>query len=335
MIERNNSATVFKQKESISCKQRQQIFISLLFCCIAVCLLTAACTDTKKGEFTFAYQDRVVDAVSIVAVEKGFFREEGLALIPRMFSSGPECMEAFTSGSAVFGTMGDETAIIVCSKNAASFRIACSLGNGEHRVANNAAITKISDLEGRRIGVKKGTSTHGGLVQFEKRHGLDLNDELVDMSPSLQLTALAAGELGAIVASEPTPSQAEARGYGRELATLGGLNNTYPVLLVVNSNFAMQNPEIVFSVIRGLARAEVYIKDHFDEAAEILSHITGLNVAVVTKAMGYHRYGVILNDEIVDGLRSTAIFLKEIGNITELPDFDRVIDQSIITLYRD
>ena len=300
--------------------------------CFGLCFFGASCTDTKRKEFIYAYQDRVVDAVSIIAVEKVFFRQEGLSLIPRMFSSGPECMEALISGSAAFGTMGDETAIIVGSKKGDSFKIVCALGNGEHRhriiVSNNSGITKIADLEGRRIGVKKGTSTHGGLVQFEKRHGIDINDEMVELPPSLQLTALVAGEIDAIAASEPTPSQAEAGGYGRELATLGNLNNTYPVLLVVNSDFAKRNPEIVAGVIRALARAEAYIKDHFDESAMIISHITGLNAEVTKKAMGYHRYGVILDDETVDGLRATSNFLKEIGNITELPDFDRVVDRS-------
>ena len=301
---------------------------------IGIWLSTTACTDAKKGECIFVYQDRVADAISIIAVEKGFFKEQGLSLVLKRFSSGPECMEALISGSADFGTMGDTTAIIVSSKKGDSFKIACSLGGGEHRhriiVSNTGGINNIADLEGKRIGVKKGTSTHGGLMQFAGAHGIDLNDEMVDMSPSLQLTALATGALDAIVASEPTPSQAEAGGYGRELATLGHLNNTYPVLLVVRSSFAKQNPEDVVRVIRTLANAKDFIDYHFDEAVEILSRITGLDRPVIKKAMRSHCYGVTLNDETVDSLKSMSNFLKGIGRISEIPDFDEVIDKSYL-----
>ncbi|MBW1902363.1 MAG: ABC transporter substrate-binding protein, partial [Deltaproteobacteria bacterium] len=80
---------------------------------IGIWLSNTACTDAKKGECIFAYQDRVADAISIIAAEKGFFKEQGLSLVLKRFSSGPECMEALASGSADFGTMGDTTAIIV------------------------------------------------------------------------------------------------------------------------------------------------------------------------------------------------------------------------------
>jgi len=315
-----------------------QAFLSIALLVISACavtaIFTAACTGPQKGKCVFAYQDRVADAVSIIAVEKGFFKEEGLNLIPKIFSSGPECMEALFSGNAHFGTMGDTTAIIVGSRQGNAFRIVCALGGGEHRhrivVSNKGGINQIAELEGKRIGVKKGTSTHGGLMQFAGIHGLDLNDEMIDMPPSLQLTALAAGELEAIVASEPTPSQAEAGGYGHELATLGNLNNTYPVLLVARSDFARQNPETVVCLLRSLVRSKEFIKGHPDEAARIMSRTTGLDTAVIKKAMRLHGYDVALNRETVDSLESTAKFLKKINRIRELPDFDQVIDTSYL-----
>ena len=167
-------------------------------------------------------------------------------------------------------------------------------------------------------------------MHFTRIHGIDLNDEIVDMPPSLQLTALAAGELDAIVASEPTPSQAETGGYGRELTTLGNLNNTYPVLLLVNSGLARRNPEAVVRLIRALVRSKEYVKDHPDEAAEMMSRITGLDTAVIKKAMRLHAYDVALNSATVKSLKSTANFLKEIGRIRGLPDFDQVIDKSFL-----
>ena len=290
--------------------------------------------DKEELGFTFAYQDRVADAASIIAIEKGYLEDEGLTIIPRMFTSGPECTEALTSGSAEFGTMGDTTGIIVTARRGDAFKIVCSHGGGEHRhriiVSSNSAINSFSDMERKRIGVKKGTSTHGGLLLFAKKHGLSINNAIVDMSPSLQLTALAAGELDAIVASEPTPSQAEAGGYGHELATLAGLRNTYPILLVVSSSFAEEHPGIIVKMLKALTRAREFIDSNPDESAKIQSRITGLDPAIIKKAMGFHYYDVTMNDETKRSLKSMAEFLRSIGRIDKLPKFDKIIDETYL-----
>ena len=258
-IERKRMRDEFRARRA---KRTKTIRIAIIFMIVIAALSggISVYRTTQKNQnntkFTFAYQDRVVDAASIVAVEKGYFEDEGLSIVPRIFTSGPECTEALTSGNAEFGTMGDTTGIILSVRRGKSFKIVCSHGGGKHRhriiVSKGSGIETISDLETKKIGVKKGTSTHGGLLLFAEKHGLNLREEIVDMPPSLQLTALAAGEVDAIVASEPTPSQAEAGEYGYQLATLGGLQNTYPILLAVNRRFAEDHPEVVSKVLKAL-----------------------------------------------------------------------------------
>ena len=303
-------------------------FLSLLL------LLLAACSGQSDKEtrpvVTFAYQDRVADAASIIAVEKGFFSAEGLQVKPLVFSSGPACTEALTDGNAHFGTMGDCTAIITASRGD-GFNILVSHGGGEHRhriiVAVNGPIKKIADLEGKRIGVKKGTSTHGGLELFARRNHLNMKDELLDITPQDQLLALISGELDAIVSSEPTPSKAEADGRGRELATLGNLGNNYPVFLLGNGIFADEHPDIPVKMVRALARAGSFIRRFPDETAAILAEQSGMSQAVIRRAMSHHQYDLRLDDGIMQSLEGTAQFLLETGKIKQIPDWPKVIDQ--------
>jgi aliphatic sulfonates family ABC transporter substrate-binding protein len=272
----------------------------------------------------------VADAASLIAVKKGFFAAEGLDVRPMIFSSGPSCTEALIYGNADFGTMGDTTAIITTSKGR-GFTIIASHSGGEHRhrllVANHSRITTISELEGKRIGVKKGTSTHGGLLLLARQGGLELSDEIIDLAPNDQLLALATGELDAIVASEPTPSKAIADGFGRELTTLGGLGNTYPIFVLVNSKFAASHPDLVDRMIKGLSRATAFIKEYPDEAVAILAAQSGLAPGVIRSAMAYHHYGLNLDDSVQDSLAVTARFLKDIGRIDRMPAWDVVIDR--------
>jgi len=318
-------------------KVKKQRIIGIIFAGIIVTSIVTGIWYWERSEvredFTFAYQDRVADAASIIAVENGFFEDEGLNVKTMRFSSGPACTEALIYGNAEFGTMGDTTGIITTSKGH-PVKIICSHGGGENRhrivVSETSNIESIGDLEGKFIGVKKGTSTHGGLLLFAEKNGLDLEDEIVDMQPSDQLTALAAGELDAIVASEPTPSLAIANGYGHELATLGGLNNTYPILILVHTQFAKEHPETVVKMLRALISATDFIQNNLDEAANIQATITGLDADVVKTAMNFHYYNVCMTQETKDSLSNMATFLKNMKQISEIPDFNTVIETSYL-----
>ena len=287
----------------------------------------------KKPAIRFAYQNVLADAASIIAVKKGFFNSEGLHIKPMIFSSGPACTEALTYGNADFGTMGDTTAIITTSKGN-GFTIIASQGGGERRhrimVVTNSRIKTIQDLEGKRIGVKKGTSTHGGLELLARKKGLDLRDEIIDMEPRDQLLALAAGELDAIVASEPTPSEAEVDGFGHELTTLAGLGNTYPIFTLVNSKFAANHPDLVGKMIKALSKATTFIALHPEEAVTILAAQSGLALGVIRKAMAYHHYRLSLDKSVQDSLNVTAKFLQDIGKIDRIPNWSKVIDPSYL-----
>jgi len=115
----------------------------------------------------FAFQNRIGSAIPIIAVEKGFFQMEGLVIKPLRFSSGPACAEALVSGSADIGTMGDSTAVIAVSRYD-NLKIIASHSTGEHRhrlmVQDQSPYRTLNDLRGKRVAVKKGTSTHGGFL---------------------------------------------------------------------------------------------------------------------------------------------------------------------------
>lgn len=300
-----------------------------------VLAVIAGCGEAERTAepIRFAYQDRVADAASILAIRRGFFAEEGLSVKPLRFTSGPACSEALYSGSADVGTMGDTTAVIAAARQA-PLTIVASHGGGEHRhrivVEAGSPIRSPAHLVGRRVAVKKGTSTYGGFLAFLAAKQLDPSKlHVVDMRPSDMPDALAAGSVEAIVASEPTPSLAEARG-GRELATLGGLANSYPILLLARNDFLEERPADAARFLRAIARATAFIQSRPEEAAAILAEATGLNADVTQKAMSHHFYALRLDDATTDSLARTARFLEEQGTIAELPDLDRAIDRRYV-----
>ncbi len=302
--------------------------------------LPCGCGERKPapGEATgptirLAYQDRVADAASIIAVEKGLFAEEGLAVKTFVFSSGPACSEALITGSADIGTMGDTTAVIAAARS--PVKIIASHGGGEHRhriiVAADSPIRSPADLVGKSIAVKKGTSTYGGLLAWADSLGLDLSKvKVTEMRPQDMADALLSGAIDAMVASEPTPSVVEERG-GRELATLGGLGNTYPILLVARDEFLADHKDAVTRFMRAMGRAASFIVEHPDEAATIMATKTGLSQATAERAMSHHYYGLQLDDATTASLQKIADFLVEQKTLEVPPDWEKVIDRSFVS----
>lgn len=300
-------------------------------------LVAAGCGDRSQepahAPIRFAYQDRVADAVSIVAVRQGLFATHGLTVETMRFSSGPACSETLYTGAADVGTMGDTTAVIAVAREA-PVRIVASHGGGEHRhrviTAGKSAVSSVSELTGKRVAVKKGTSTYGGWLALLGAHEIDHAEiETVDMRPADMPEALASGSVDAVVASEPTPSLAETMG-GRELATLGKLGNQYPILLVMRGEFLRSRTDDAARFLRALAEAADFIQSRPDDAAKVLAEATGLSPEVARRAMGYHTYRLNLDSATLASLAQTADFLKRQGIIDRAPDLDVALDSSLL-----
>ena len=217
---------------SVHSRFRNCCLILLIASLIISCDQNEGVNPTKP--IRFALQNRIGSAIPIVALEKGFFKQQALVIKPLRFSSGPACAEALYSGSADIGTMGDTTAIFATVQHA-NLKIFASHSTGEHRhrliVQNTSVYRTLGDLRGKRIGIKKGTSTHGGFLAALAIGNIPRTAiTVVDLNPNTMPTALMAGSIDAFAASEPTPSLAELKG-GRELITFGGLGNQYPCLL--------------------------------------------------------------------------------------------------------
>jgi len=149
--------------------------------------------------------------------------------------------------------------------------------------------------------------------------------QVTDLKPEDMGTALLSGAVDAAVASEPTPSVIEEKG-GRQLATLGGLGNNYPILLVGRNDFLRKHSNVASRFVRAMNRAAEFVRSHPEETAQIMAAKTGLSPAAARKAMKLHYYRVQLDKQTRASLREIANFLVEQKILDNAPDLRKTVD---------
>lgn len=303
---------------------------------IVVCLAGAGGWPASAAgpQIGFAYQLSVGNMAAAVADKGGFFAREGLSVKGMCFSSGPLINEALASGSAQFGIMGDVPTIMGVASGL-PVKILGEVGGGERRnrvmVAASSRFKSFLDLKGMRIGITKGTSAHGALFRLCAAHGLEPTAfRLVHLEPPDMPEALASGQVEAVVVWEPTPTLIEAKGIGRELLSLAGYGNSFPMCVLGSTRFAKAYPEETRKVMRALARASRYIEENPDEAAQLMSSATGQPAPVVRKSMGFHYFTVRWVASTLESLKQTTAFLIEERTLRVAPDWNAVVDTSFL-----
>jgi len=297
-----------------------------------------AVVSDERIPLHLAYGKKIHYAPQIIALKKGFFAAHKLDVEPKAVQAGIQAAEALTSGSADVAVMGDAPGIIAAASGM-SIKIVASYGGGEkmHRLiaAADSEIASPADLRGKRVGVQMGSSTHGAFLLFLEKNGLATSDlTLVPLNPSDMPEAMLAGQIDAGVGSEPWPSNIEERVQGSyEVATLSGLGNTYPLVLLVTEKLAEEHPDAIVAVLRATQEAVDFMHERPGEAAVLISEATGVPAERERKIMDTLDWQVVLDDATVKSLEQTADFLHSQAKITNLPDWKNVIDRSFIETF--
>ena len=284
----------------------------------------------KPAVLRVTYSNKVDYEPLMVAVDKGFFRDEGLVVKPLIVTGGIESAEALATGAADIAAMGDAPAVISVSRYPVN-RIVCAYGGGSqrHRLIASAAVRTPADLVGRRLGLQLGSSTHGCFLAWAKANGLDpAHVEVINLKPSEIPMAMAAGQLDAMAGSEPwaTNTEKQCGKAVHELAHFGGHMGTPLLVLIASGRLLESRPEAVTKVIRAVGRAVAWMQAHPERAAAICAPLTGLSLQDQRRCTATLTWGLRWEPADAEALAMMAGFLMAHGKIATLPDLAAAVD---------
>lgn len=296
--------------------------------------------DTTPAEVTLnEVAHSIFYAPQYVAIEAGYFAEEGIDLTLVNGFGADKVMTAVLSGEADIGFMGAEASIYAYQEGA------------NDPVVNFAQLTQRAgnflvareempdfsweDLKGTEVlGGRKGGMPQMVFEYILKKNGIDPEKDLdIDQSIDFGSTAAAfSGGLGDFsVEFEPSATALEQEGDGYVVASLGVDSGYVPYTSYsAKSSFMEENPEIIQKFTNALQKGMEYVQTHTPEeiAAVIEPQFPETDLATITAIVKrYYDQDTWKGDLIFEEDSFTLLqdILEEAGELKERVPYENLV----------
>lgn len=206
-----------------------------------------------------------------VAINKGFFKDEGLELNITTAQGTDKAATAVLSGSADIGLMGPEATVYILQEGRKDPLInfaQCTKRDGSFLVGKKPEPDfKWENLKGKKvIGGRPGGMPEMTLEYILKEHGIDPKKDL-ELVTNLQFTATAGAFMRSdadyVALFEPTASLVEKEKGGYIVASIGAASHQVPYTTFnAKQSYIKQHPDIIQRFTNALYRGQRWVQSH-------------------------------------------------------------------------
>jgi NitT/TauT family transport system substrate-binding protein len=260
---------VFLKRKIPDAMSSKWIQITVLAFSIAALLFLIQCNQYKNSnKIKVAYLPSIHALPFYLAMEKGYFKEEGLDIEAIRFEAPNQIVDALMNGNIDAVALSGATGIfsIADYRNPGKFKIFALTGGDSHvpneslLTQSNSSVHSVQDLKGRKMGILPGIQWRTISKHMLSKYNVDPSQvTLIELGLGLQIPALQARQVDALLAIEPIATIAKSRSDVREIVRgptsetvanpwLGGCG-------AVNLSFAQQNPELFKRFLKALTKA--------------------------------------------------------------------------------
>ena len=201
-----------------------------------------------------------------VAIENGYFEEEGIDLELILTPGADKVSAAVLSNDVEIGFAGAESAIYVYDQEESDYlRIFSGLTkrDGQFIVArDNYEDFSLEDLYGKEILVGRSTGMPAlNFLNGLKNMGIDIDK--ININYSVEFAALSGSFIGGtgdfVNLFEPNATLLEENGYGHVVASVGVMSGEVPyTAFYARKSYIEENPEIIEGFTKAIAKAITY-----------------------------------------------------------------------------
>lgn len=319
--------------------------LALTLSVITLALPLSACDDNdglKKIELNEVTHS-VFYAPLYLAIEQGYFEEEGIEISLTNGGGADNSMTAVLSGSADIGLMGPETVIYVYNQNKADYpKVFGQLTqrDGSFLVSRNEEPDfEWTDLKGKeilagRIGGVPAMTFEYILGELGMKNNVDYTLNF-DVEFNLMTSAFIGGTADYCTVFEPTASEYEQEGTWHIVASVGEQGGDIPYTsFIALGSYIEENRDTLKAFMRALKKAHEFMAEHSElEVAEaIVKQFPSTSIkSIETSLKSYKGIEAWKNDlqATEAGFTRLQDIMEASGELSARVPFGDIVDNSI------
>ena len=252
-------------------------------------------------------------APQYLAINLGFFKDEGIDVELINSAGADKVMTAVLSNDVQIGFAGPEASIYIYnegSKDFAQVFAQVTKRDGSFLISRESGDFKWEDLKGKHIlPGRKGGVPYMTLQYVLNKHGLNTETDL-NFDNSISFDAMASAFVSGtgdyVTVFEPIATSFEIENKGHIVASVGEAADEIPyTAYFAKKSYIESNPEVIQKFVNAIYKGQTWVDTHSAEeiAKELLVSFPDTNLEVLTKVV--ERY------KSIDAWNTTPIMTKE------------------------
>lgn len=281
-------------------------------------------------------------APQYVALNLGFFEDEGLEIELINGGGADNVMTAVLSNQVDIGFAGPEAAIYVYNEGRDDFAevfAQVTKRDGSFLVAREKTDNfSWTDLKGKHVlPGRKGGVPYMTFEYVLKKNGIDIvNDLNLDTSISFDAmnSSFVGGTADYVTSFEPAASALEKEGAGYIVAAVGSATEEIPyTAYFAKKSFIKQNSDIIQKFTNAIYKGQVWVNEHSaEEIAEVtIASFPDSDKELLTKAIENYKKIDVWNTTpymTEDSFNLLQEVMIEAGELEKLTPFDKIVNNT-------
>ena len=246
---------------------------------IAACALALTQVSTAHAEDVVRVGNLKLAHFGAISYIQEIAPQCGIKVDVRLFSKGPEIMQAMVGGDLDVGASASEAAISARANGTPIYVVAGFARGGARLMASpESGIKSVDDLKGKKVGVTRGSIQEVLLAAELGQHNLTSSEQpgkditlfylgYPDLNQALQLK-----QVDAIMQTEPQSAQALIKGFGVEVMKPYDTPIGYPVrTMVMSEKFYNEHKETALKFMKCFVTSTKTFMDHPEVARQYVT----------------------------------------------------------------
>lgn len=285
-----------------------------------------AATPVKIGHVVLG--DLGINAPTLVGLEKGYFKQNGLDAEMITFKSGPDLLKGVMAGAADLGITGATDPLVFRDRGSTIRSVATVTEKNHFTLTALPQIKKLEDLRGGSIGITAvGATTwvFGRMIARKMGWEPDRDVKLVGIGGvDAQAAALKRGEIQACIFGDGG-ALLEAQGVGHILMRLDEVTPKWISLCAYSTDEIIKaKKDVLARTLRGLFQGARYFKENADDGVRIAAKGMGWPEAPTRRAYALHRPLLSTDGTMdLDAMKFMLETLVELGLVKQRRPLDQ------------